>query len=79
MRKKGSPRHKIPPNPLVTNCPKNSVGHRDTLDRVAAVLLMLTEMNLAEGLSPNAETGRYWVQLMLIDAVKYVSDGLGDM
>lgn len=67
---------KIPAIPLIADSPGNSVGYRDTLDRVAAVLQLLSEINLSEGLSSGAETGHYWVQLMLIDSVKYVSDAL---
>lgn len=74
--KKDDSASKLPANPLVENCSGNIVGYRDTLDRVVAVLQLLNEMNLTEGLSSSAESGRYWIQLMLIDAVKCVSDGL---
>lgn len=74
--KKDNPESKIPANPLIAESSGKNVGYRDTLDRVAAILQLLTEMNLTEGLSTGAETGRYWIQLMLIDSVKYVSAGL---
>ena len=66
----------IPTNPIIAGDSGSYVGHRDTLDRVAAILQLLTEQNAPDGLSPKAESGRYWIQLMLVDAVKYVSDGL---
>lgn len=75
---KGIPKQQIPPNPIIAANSANNVGYRDTLDRVAAVLQLLTELHATEGLSPKAETGHYWIQLMLIDAVKYVSEALGD-
>ena len=37
---------------------------------------LLTELDLSKGLSPRAEDGLYWVQLMLIDSINYVSDAL---
>ena len=74
--KKGSSKQQVPPNPIIAANSANNVDHRDTLDRVAAVLQLLTELNISEGLSPRAESGRYWIQLMLIDSIKYVSDAL---
>ncbi len=66
----------IPSNPLIAVSIGNNVGHRDTLNRVATVLELLTEVNLSDELSSGAENGLYWVQLMLIDSVRYVSDAL---
>jgi len=61
---------------LIADNVGNNVGYRDTLDRAVSVLQLLTELNLSEDLSPGAENGRYWVQLMLIDSLKYMSDAL---
>jgi len=74
--KKAIPKCQIPSNPLVADNLGNNVGYRDTLDRVVAVLQLLAVLNLSEDLSPEAENGLYWVQLMLIDSVSYVSDAL---
>jgi len=70
--------HNPPPIPLIADESGNNVGYRDTLDRVAAVLQLLNEMDSSEGLSPRAKSGRYWILLMLIDSVKYISDALVD-
>jgi hypothetical protein len=40
------------------------------------VLKLLAELDLSEGLSPGAENGLYWVQLMLVESVSYVSSAL---
>ncbi len=74
--KKAIHKHPIPSNPLVADNLGNNVGHRDTLNRVVAVLQMLTELNISEEVSPEVGNGLYWVQLMLIDSVNYVSDAL---
>lgn len=50
--------------------------HRDTLDRVADIIELLEQLDLTEGLTPNACVGLYWIHSMLADAVKHVSDGL---
>ncbi len=55
----------------------SSTLHRDTLDRVADVIELLEQLDLSDGLSPRARAGLYWIHHMLADAVKYVSDGLG--
>ncbi len=52
--------------------------HRDTLDRVAQVIALLEQLDLSDGLTPSARTGLYWVHAMLGDAVKHVSDALGE-
>jgi len=52
--------HNPPPIPLIADESGNNVGYRDTLDRVAAVLQLLNEMDLSEGLSPRAKSGHYW-------------------
>ena len=65
---KDIPQHKIPTIPLIADSLGNNVGHRDTLNRVATVIQLLTELNLSEELSPETENGLYWVQLMLIDS-----------
>jgi len=70
--------HNPPSIPLIADDSGNNVGYRDTLDRVVAVLQLLSEMDLSEGLSPRAKSGHYWILLMLIDSVKYVSDALID-
>ena len=75
---KDTAKHETPPIPLVESNPTNNVGYQDTLDRIAAVLHLLTELDLSEGLSSKAENGRYWVHLMLIDSINYVSDALAN-
>lgn len=60
-----------PAHPLI-----EPASPRDTLDRVAHVIELLKELNLAEGLSPSARAGLFWVHGMLADAVKHVSDEL---
>ena len=72
------PQYKIPSIPLIADNIGNNVGYQDTLDRVATVLQLLTELDLSGGLSPRAESGHYWVLLMLIDSVNYVSDALAN-
>ena len=67
---------KPPYIPLIEHELKNNLGHRDTLDRVSAVLHLLVTLDLSEGLSPKAQSGYYWIHLMLIDTVEYVSDAL---
>ncbi len=52
--------------------------HRDTLDRVAQVIALLEQLDLSDGLTPSARTGLYWIHSMLADAVKHVSDALGE-
>lgn len=74
---KDIPQHDIPTIPLIADSLGNNVGHRDTLNRVATVIQLLTELNLSEELSPETENGLYWVQLMLIDSIRHVSDALG--
>jgi len=76
--KKDSPKYIPPSIPLIADDSGNNIGYRDTLDRVVAVLQLLSEMDLSEGLSPRAKSGHYWILLMLIDSVKYVSDALID-
>ena len=76
--KKGILKCPIPSNPLIADNLSNNVDYRDTLDRVVAVLQLLAVLNLSENLTPEAENGLYWVQLMLIDSVGYVSDALDD-
>jgi hypothetical protein len=66
----------IPPIPLISPHSGRQVGHRDTLERVASVLELLTELDYGKGLSPNAETGLYWVHMMLIESLNYVSRAL---
>ena len=67
---------KIPPNPMISHNTINNVGYRDTLNRVTDVLNLLTELDLSKGLSDETENGIFWVQLMVIDSVKYVSRAL---
>ncbi len=73
---KNNENHKIPPIPLIADNTSNNVGYRDTLDRVVDVMKLLTELDLSRGLSPGAENGLFWVQLMLIDSLRYVSKEL---
>ena len=62
------------------NCPRNPIIsdslHQDTLDRVADIIELLEELDLTDGLTPNARAGLYWIHIMLADAVKHVSHGL---
>jgi len=51
--------------------------HRDTLDRVADIIELLEQLDLAVGLTPRARSGLHWIHRMLIDTIKHVSDGLG--
>lgn len=67
---------KVPTNPIISINSENNVGYRDTLDRAADILRLLTELDLSSGLSPGAENGLFWVQLMLIDSLNYVSGAL---
>ena len=64
--------------PLIAESSGNNVGYQDTLNRVAAVLQLLTEIDLSEEWSPKARTGHYWILLMLIDSVNHVSASLAD-
>ncbi len=63
----------LPRHPIVSE-----TFHRDTLDRVAQVIALLEQMDLSDGLTPSARTGLYWIHSMLGDAVKHVSDALGE-
>ncbi len=63
----------LPKHPIVSE-----TLHRDTLDRVAHVIALLEQLDLADGLTPSARTGLYWIHSMLADAVKHVSDALGE-
>ena len=76
MANKFTLKNKIPPIPLIADDLANNIGYRDTLDRVVSVMQLLTELDLSRGLSPKAENGLYWIQLMLIDSLSYVSDEL---
>jgi len=76
--KKDTPKHTPPSIPLIADNSGNNVGYRDTLDRVAAVLQLMTEIDLSEELSAKAKSGHYWILLMLIDSVNHVSDALAD-
>ena len=61
----------------ILSCPIISkTMHRDTLDRVAYVIELLEYMDLSDGMSPNAQSGLYWIHRMIIDSVKYVSDNI---
>ena len=72
------PQKTPPSSPLIADHPGNNVGYRDTLDRVASILQLLTELDMSEGFSLKARTGHYWILLILIDSVNYVSDALSD-
>jgi hypothetical protein len=63
----------LPRHPIVSE-----TFHRDTLDRVAQVIALLEQLDLSDGLTPSARTGLYWIHAMLGDAVKHVSDALGE-
>ncbi len=75
---KDTPKHTPPSIPLIADNSDNNVGYRDTLDRVAAVLQLMTEIGLSGEMSARAKSGHYWILLMLIDSVNYVSDALAD-
>lgn len=68
-RQHGKP---CPPIPLISQHSNHQVGHRDTLERVVSVLELLAELDYGKGLSPKAETGLYWVQMMLIESLNHV-------
>jgi len=76
--KKENAQPRPPAIPLIAENLENNIGYRDTLDRIAAVLQLLTEIDLSEDWSPKAKTGHYWILLMLIDSVNYVSSALAD-
>lgn len=61
----------IPEHPIIS-----TTLHRDTLDRVADVIDLLQQLDLTEGLTPRARAGLYWINHMLVDAVKHVNDQL---
>ncbi len=63
----------LPRHPIVSE-----TLHRDTLDRVAHVIALLEQLDLSDGLTPSARTGLYWIHSMLADAVRHVSDALGE-
>jgi len=67
-----------PTIPLIAENLGNNIGHRDTLDRIAAVLQLLIEIDISEEWSPKAKAGHYWILLMLIDSVNHVSSSLAD-
>ncbi|PCJ86602.1 MAG: hypothetical protein COA54_07730 [Thiotrichaceae bacterium] len=73
--KKDISKHK---SPLIADDSGNNVCYQDTLDRVAAILQLLTELDSSEEWSPKAKTGHYWVLLILIDSVNFVSDALAN-
>jgi hypothetical protein len=63
----------IPDHPIIS-----TTLHRDTLDRVVHVIDLLQQLDLSEGLTPNARAGLYWIHHMLADTVKHVSNHLRD-
>ena len=63
----------IPEHPIIS-----ADLHRDTLDRVVHVIDMLQQLDLSEGLTPSARAGLYWINHMLADTVKHVSNQLRD-
>lgn len=77
LRKKQQP---SPPRyPDIPDHPIISRGqHRDTLDRVADIVELLQQLDLSEGLTPNARTGLYWIHHMVADTVKHISNQLGE-
>ena len=66
----------IPPIPLISDHSNRQVGRRDTLERVICVIELLAEMDYGKGLSSKAETGLYWVQMMMIESLNYISQAL---
>ncbi|PCJ89228.1 MAG: hypothetical protein COA54_00375 [Thiotrichaceae bacterium] len=66
----------VPPSPLIAEDSGNNVGHQDTLNRIEDILQLLTELDLSEEWSAKAKTGHYWILLVLIDSIRYVSDAL---
>ncbi len=63
----------LPRHPIISE-----TLHWDTLDRVAQVIALLEQLDLSDGLTPSARTGLYWIHAMLGDAVRHVSDALGE-
>ena len=60
-----------PSHPIIIDC-----QHRDTLDHVADIIELLKLLDLQEGMNPSARAGLYWIQGMLADTVKHVSNSL---
>lgn len=72
-------RSSLPSGPSIPGHPIISADqHRDTLDRVVHVIDLLQQLDLAEGLTPSARAGLYWIHHMLADTVKHVSNHLRD-
>ncbi len=78
MPRNPQPRPRRPRGTLLRHPIISETLHRDTLDRVAHVIALLEQLDLADGLTPSARTGLYWIHSMLGDAVKHVSDALGE-
>ena len=66
----------VPPIPLIGDNANHQVGRRDTLERVSCVIELLAEMDYGKGLSSKAETGLYWVHMMLVESLNYLSRAL---
>jgi hypothetical protein len=64
---------RLPRHPIISD-----VSHRDTLDRVVHLIELIGELDLSEGLTPDAHAGLYWMHRILADAIKHVSDNLKD-
>lgn len=60
--------------------PKNTIiekaSHTDTLHHCEYVLDMLADLAGVEDDSLNAKSGRFWVNRMISDSLRYVSDSL---
>lgn len=70
-RSSRTPKTDFPDHPIISD-----TSHRDTLDRVADIIELLQQVNLSDGLTPNARAGLYWIHHMLADSIKHVSDEL---
>lgn len=54
----------------------NGTLQRDALNRVADVIELLEQLDLADGLTPNAHAGLYWIHNLLAGEIRRVSDDL---
>lgn len=61
----------FPAHPIIT--PGN---HPETLGRVADVLALLQHVEFSGELHPSARMGYFWINSMLVQSVRYVSEEL---
>ena len=51
-------------------------GHPDTLNRCEAILDMMADLESLDDDIARARTGRFWVNRMVADSLRYVADSL---